>query len=201
MAAGAPQRPAILGLRRSLRPLALFVMMFLVLGGLPTASRRSCRWPGREWPSLVLVAMALLWAAPYALIVSELVTALPQEGAIYPWFRVSFGRFWSFVFAYVDWVTWILDSCLYPPLVAAYLLALLTPDASRASDLGGLARHHLEPHAAEHPRSRRRGPLLGSRVAWSWPSRSCCSSCSAGPGSRSPACGRSCRKACPSARR
>ncbi len=118
-------------LRRSLRPLAVFVMMFLVLGGTPYGIEEIVPMSGPGMAIVVVVAMALFWAAPYALIVSELVSAMPLEGGLYPWFRVSVGPFWSFVFSYVDWLTWIMDSCLYPPLMAAYLLSFFTSGSSR----------------------------------------------------------------------
>ncbi len=116
-------------LRRSLKPFGLLVTMYVLLGGAPYGIEEIVPMSGPGMAILVLVGMAIFWGAPYALIVSELVSALPQEGGIYQWFRAGLGPFWSFQLSYVDWLTWVLDSCLYPPLVAAYLLSFLSPGA------------------------------------------------------------------------
>lgn len=123
-------------LKRGLRPAALFATMFLVLGGTPYGIEEIVPRAGPGLSILVLAAMALLWAAPYSLLVAELVNAMPLEGGLYPWFRASFGRFWSFVFSYLDWLSWVLDSCLYPPLIAAYLLSFLLPAPDRWTSWG-----------------------------------------------------------------
>jgi APA family basic amino acid/polyamine antiporter len=110
--------------------------LFLVVGGAPYGTEEIVPMAGPGMAMLVLVGMAIFWAAPYALIVSELVSAIALEGGIYQWFNAGLGPFWSFVFSYVDWVTWVLDSCLYPPLVAAYLLSPFTPAPSRWATWG-----------------------------------------------------------------
>jgi len=76
------------------------------------------------------VAMALLWGVPSALITAELVSAMPQQGGAYQWYRKGLGRFWSFQFAWLDWLTWFFDAAIYPPLIAAYLVAFFLPQAS-----------------------------------------------------------------------
>src|SRR2546422_6071223 len=74
--------------------------------------------------------MALVWAAPYALLVSELASALPAEGGISQWFRAGLGPFWSFQFSFMDWTTWVLDAALYPPLVASFVGTLFVREPS-----------------------------------------------------------------------
>ncbi len=78
---------------------------------------------------LVLVAMGLVWAVPYALIISELVSAIPEQGGGYRWYRAFLGPFWSFQLSCLDWITWVLDGALYPPLLAAYLIRFFLPEA------------------------------------------------------------------------
>src|SRR5262249_49563087 len=39
--------------------------------------------------------------------------------------------FWSFHLAMLDWITWVLDAALYPPLVAAYVAGLFAHDPGR----------------------------------------------------------------------
>src|SRR5579864_2039890 len=44
----------------------------------------------------VLLLTPLLWSLPTALMVSELATALPEEGGFYIWVRRALGPFWGF---------------------------------------------------------------------------------------------------------
>jgi len=115
-------------LRREIRPLALFATMFAMLNGGPYGLEEVVPLAGPGLAILVLSATAILWAVPYALIVAELVSALPAEGGVYQWFRAGLGPFWSFQFAMLDWLTWVLDAALYPPLVAAYFVGLVVDD-------------------------------------------------------------------------
>jgi len=105
------------------------VLFFLAAGG-PYGLEEIVPTAGPGLAVLVLLAMGFFWAVPYALIVAELVSAIPEQGGGYRWYRAYLGPFWSFQFACLDWVSWALDAALYPPLVAAYLLRFLAPDAS-----------------------------------------------------------------------
>ena len=69
--------------------------------------------------------MAVLWALPYVLITAELASAIPKEGGAYQWYRSFLSPFWAFQFSCLDWLTWILDAALYPPLLAAYFLGFV----------------------------------------------------------------------------
>ncbi|MFQ5876317.1 MAG: APC family permease [Acidobacteriota bacterium] len=119
------------GLRRGLRPIPLLATMYVLLCGGPFGTEEIVPSAGPGLAILVMTLMAFLWAAPYALIVAELVTKIPVQGGIWQWFRASLGPFWSFQLTYLDWLTWVLDAALYPPLVAAYLLT----EVSRHLDL------------------------------------------------------------------
>ena len=118
-------------LRQALRPLALFGTMFVLHGAAPYGTEEVVPLAGPGLAILVLSAMALLWALPYVLVVSELVSAMPEEGGLYRWYRAALGPFGSFLFTCADAFTWMLDSALYPPLIAAYLMTLFTPDPHR----------------------------------------------------------------------
>lgn len=111
-------------LQRGLRPLALFAMLFMVSVGGPYGLEEAVPEAGPGLAILVLAGMGLVWAGPYALIVAELVSAIPQEGGPYLWYRALLNRFWAFQFACLDWITWVLDAAIYPPLLAAYLIGL-----------------------------------------------------------------------------
>lgn len=118
-------------LRREMRPLALLATMFVLLCGGPYGLEEVIPRAGPGLALLVLSAMAIVWAVPYALIVAELVSTLPAEGGVYQWFRAGLGSFWSFQFAMLDWITWVLEAALYPPLVAAYVAGLFVHDPGR----------------------------------------------------------------------
>ena len=47
---------------------------------------------------------------------------------LYQWFRAGLGPFWSFVFTYLEWMSWVLDAALYPALLAAYFMAAFTDE-------------------------------------------------------------------------
>jgi amino acid transporter len=116
-------------LRRALSPLALFGTMFVLHGAAPYGTEEVVPMAGPGLAILVLAAMALVWALPYVLVVSELVSAMPEEGGLYRWYRAALGPFGSFLITCADICTWVLDSALYPPLIAAYLVTLFTPRA------------------------------------------------------------------------
>lgn len=117
-------RPA---LRRGLGPLALLATMTILQGAAPYGTEEVIPMAGPGLALLVMAGMAVFWALPYVLVVAELVSAMPDEGGIYRWLRAGMGPFWSFTFSILDWITYILDGALYPPMVTSYLLTLLLP--------------------------------------------------------------------------
>ena len=119
------RRMSPIGLRRGLKPVALLATMYLMLCGGPFGNEQAVPTAGPGLTVLVTSIMALIWAVPYALLVAEMVAALPLEGGLYQWFRAGIGPFWSFQFSFLDWVTWVMDAALYPPLVAAYFLTFM----------------------------------------------------------------------------
>lgn len=120
-----------MGLRREMRPLAVLATLFVLLSGGPYGLEEVIPRAGPGLALLVLCLMALVWAVPYALVVAELVSVLPAEGGIYAWYRASLGPFWAFQLSTLDWITWILEAALYPPLVAAYVAGLFPAPPGR----------------------------------------------------------------------
>ena len=110
-------------LKRGINHLALFTTMFVVLCGGPFGMEEIVPLSGPGLFALVLLVVPIVWAVPYALIVAELVSELPMEGGAYQWFRAGLGPFWSFIFTYLEWISWALDAALYPALFAEYLIA------------------------------------------------------------------------------
>lgn len=123
----APQQPT--SLRRGLKPIAVFGTMFFLASGGPYGVELLVPLAGPGLAVFSKVAMALLWGVPSALITAELVSAMPQQGGNYQWYRKGLSRFWSFQFSWLDWLTWFFDAAIYPPLIAAYLVAFFLPQA------------------------------------------------------------------------
>ena len=89
-------------LRRGLKPLALFGVLFVLVSGGPYGMEEMIPTAGPGLAILVLVAMGLVWAVPYALIISELVSAIPEQGGGYRWDRALLGPFRSFQLSCLD---------------------------------------------------------------------------------------------------
>ena len=94
-------------LHRGLRPLALFALeVFTVSASGPYGLEETVPTAGPGLAILMLVAMAFVWGGPYALIIAELVSAIPEQGGGYRWYRAFRGRFWAFQFSCLDWLVW-----------------------------------------------------------------------------------------------
>jgi amino acid transporter len=119
--AGGPQ------LKRGLKPLALFGVMFVLVSGGPYGLEEIVPTAGPGLALLVLFGMGFVWAVPYVLIISELVSAIPRQGGFYFWYRAFLNPFWSFQFCCLDWINWVMDAALYPPLIAAYVVGFFLP--------------------------------------------------------------------------
>src|ERR1700692_4074264 len=68
---------------------------FMVAGG-PYGLEDIVQKTGYVGTLLILVITPLLWSLPTAMMVSELATAIPEEGGFYIWVRRGVGRFWGF---------------------------------------------------------------------------------------------------------
>ena len=79
---------------------------------------------------LILLFTPLLWSLPTALMVSELASALPEEGGYYAWVRRAMGHFWGYQEAWLTLTGSIFDMALYPTLFVFYLGHLI-PAATR----------------------------------------------------------------------
>jgi amino acid transporter len=123
-AVGGPQ------LKRGLKPLALFGVMFVLVSGGPYGLEEIVPTAGPGLALLVLAGMGIVWGVPYVLIVSELVSAIPRQGGFYLWYRAFLSPFWAFQFSCLDWINWVMDAALYPPLIAAYVVGFFLPESS-----------------------------------------------------------------------
>ncbi|MGH9732592.1 MAG: amino acid permease, partial [Candidatus Acidiferrales bacterium] len=78
----------------SLLPL-IAATYFMVSGG-PYGLEDVVQMAGYGGALAILLITPLLWSAPAALMVSELSSAIPEEGGFYIWVQRGMGRFWGF---------------------------------------------------------------------------------------------------------
>ena len=115
------------------RKLKLFPLIaatyFMVAGG-PFGLEDIVQKAGYLGTILILLLTPLFWSLPTALMVSELASALPEEGGFYVWVRRGMGRFWGYQEAWLSLAGSIFEMALYPTLFVFYLSHLFPPLAS-----------------------------------------------------------------------
>jgi amino acid transporter len=92
---------------------------FMVAGG-PYGLEEVVEKTGYLATLLILVVTPLLWSLPTAMMVSELATAIPEEGGFYIWVRRGMGRFWGYQETWLTLAGSVFDMALYPNLCVAY---------------------------------------------------------------------------------
>jgi len=109
---------------RTLRKISVVPMItatyFMVAGG-PYGPEDIVQKTGYLATLLILVITPLLWSLPTALMVSELATAIPEEGGFYIWVRRGMGRFWGFQETWLTLAGSVFEMALYPNLCIAYI--------------------------------------------------------------------------------
>ena len=106
---------------RQVSLLQLVAVTYFVVAGGPYGLEEIIGTSGYGGAILILLATPLLWSLPTALMVSELASALPQDGGYYVWVRRAMGRFWGFQEAWLSLTGSIFDMALYPTLFVSYL--------------------------------------------------------------------------------
>jgi amino acid transporter len=96
---------------------------FMVAGG-PYGLEEVVQKTGYLAALLILLVTPLLWSFPTAMMVSELATAIPEEGGFYIWVRRGMGRFWGFQETWLTLAGSVFEMALYPNLCVAYLSRL-----------------------------------------------------------------------------
>ena len=69
----------------------------------------------------ILILTPLLWSLPTALMVSELASAIPEEGGFYIWVRRGMGNFWGYQESWLTLAGSVFEMALYPTLFVDYL--------------------------------------------------------------------------------
>jgi amino acid transporter len=93
---------------------------FMVAGG-PYGLEDIVQKTGYAATLLILVITPLLWSLPTAMMVSELATAIPEEGGFYIWVRRGMGRFWGFQETWLTLAGSVFEMALYPNLFISYI--------------------------------------------------------------------------------
>jgi amino acid transporter len=89
-------------LKKSLRRFDLFFFTVCAFVGLDTLGLVASNGPqGFTW----LIVLAVLFVAPYALLMAEVGSAFTQEGGPYEWTKLAFGRLHGAIAAVLYWVT------------------------------------------------------------------------------------------------
>lgn len=93
---------------------------FMVAGG-PYGLEDIVQKTGYRATLLILILTPLLWSLPTAMMVSELATAIPEEGGFYIWVRRGLGRFWGYQETWLTMAGSVFEMALYPNLFVEYL--------------------------------------------------------------------------------
>jgi amino acid transporter len=93
---------------------------FMVAGG-PYGLEDIVQKTGYSATLLILVITPLLWSVPTAMMVSELATAIPEEGGFYIWVRRGMGRFWGYQETWLTLAGSVFEMALYPNLFVDYI--------------------------------------------------------------------------------
>lgn len=72
----------------------------------------------------LLLASPFLYAGPLGLVCAELSTAMPVSGGVVVWVKEAFGHGWGFYNAYLIWIMYVVDACVYPVLAGDYTTSL-----------------------------------------------------------------------------
>jgi amino acid transporter len=114
----APPAPSSAG---KLTLLPLIAATYFIVSGGPFGLEDTVAMAGYGGAILILLITPALWSFPTALMVSELASALPEDGGYYVWVKRAMGRFWGFQEAWLSLVGSVFDMALYPTLFVSYL--------------------------------------------------------------------------------
>jgi amino acid transporter len=93
---------------------------FMVSGG-PYGLEDVVQMAGYGGALAILLITPVLWSTPAALMVSELSSAIPEEGGFYIWVQRGMGRFWGFQEVWLSLAGSVFEMALYPTLFVDYV--------------------------------------------------------------------------------
>lgn len=101
--------------------LALIASTYFMVAGGPFGLEDIVMRSGYAGAILILLVTPVIWSLPTALMVSELASAIPEEGGYYVWVKRGMGRFWGYQEAWLSLVASFFDMAIYPTLFVGYL--------------------------------------------------------------------------------
>ena len=106
---------------RKLTVLPMIAVTYFMVAGGPYGLEDIVQKTGYRATLLILIITPLLWSLPTALMVSELATAIPEEGGFYIWVRRGMGRFWGYQETWLTLAGSVFEMALYPNLFVDYV--------------------------------------------------------------------------------
>src|SRR5580658_11081541 len=98
--------------------------IYLIVAGGPFGLEDIVGSSGYLGAILILLITPLIWSLPTALMVSELSSAIPEDGGYYRWVTRGMGSFWCFQEDWLSLTGSIFDMAIYPTLFVSYLSRL-----------------------------------------------------------------------------
>ncbi len=100
---------------------ALIAATYFMVAGGPFGLEDIVLRSGYVGAILILLVTPVIWSLPTALMVSELASAIPEDGGYYVWVKRGMGRFWGYQEAWLSLVASFFDMAIYPTLFVGYL--------------------------------------------------------------------------------
>ena len=123
-----PKSPGERMLESAKKPIGVLhfaaITYFLVAGG-PFGIEYAVIYGGPLLALIGLVVLPLVWSIPQAIMTAELSTALPNNGGYVVWAQYTFGDFFGFIAGVNGIISSLVDSTLYPTLLATYVMTMV----------------------------------------------------------------------------
>ncbi|SPE41818.1 Amino acid permease-associated region [Candidatus Sulfopaludibacter sp. SbA3] len=113
--------PAAKAVPRQMTLLALIAATYFMVAGGPFGLEDIVLRSGYAGAILILLITPVIWSLPTALMVSELASAIPEDGGYYVWVKRGMGNFWGYQEAWLSLVASFFDMAIYPTLFVGYL--------------------------------------------------------------------------------
>jgi amino acid transporter len=107
--------------RGRLTVLTLAAATYFMVSGGPYGLEDVVKMAGYAGAIAILLITPLLWSVPTAMMVSELASAIPEEGGFYIWVQRGMGPFWGYQESWLSLAGSIFEMALYPTLFVDYL--------------------------------------------------------------------------------